>query len=283
MGGAARSASPGVPGQQMRSRNPFAAFGRHRNLTRELVRNEILGRYRGASFGMLWSLFSPFLMLVVYTIAFGSILKGRWPQVGDTHAEFGLVIFVGIFVHGFFGECFSRAPKLMLENANYVKRVVFPLDILPWTMVLTALFHLAMNVLVFCLLSFFVYQQLSPLVVLLPLVLAPLALLTVAVSWVVASLGVYLRDIAQVVPVASTALFFLSSAIIPVEAVPERYQVVFRLNPLTFFIDQAREVALWGRQPDWATLGAYALGGLVAVFLAHAWFRRTSRGFADVL
>ncbi len=283
MGGAARPASPGMPGQQMRSRNPFAAFGRHRNLTRELVRNEILGRYRGASFGMLWSLFSPFLMLVVYTVAFGSILKGRWPQVGDTHAEFGLVIFVGIFVHGFFGECFSRAPKLMLENANYVKRVVFPLDILPWTMVLTALFHLAMNVLVFCLLSFFVYQQLSPLVVLLPLVLAPLALLTVAVSWVVASLGVYLRDIAQVVPVASTALFFLSSAIIPVEAVPERYQVVFRLNPLTFFIDQAREVALWGRQPDWASLGTYAVAGLVAVFVAHAWFHRTSRGFADVL
>ncbi|NLA67040.1 MAG: ABC transporter permease [Gammaproteobacteria bacterium] len=267
----------------MRSRNPFAAFGRHRNLTRELVRNEILGRYRGATFGMLWSLMSPFLMLVVYTIAFGSILRGRWPQVGETHAEFGLVIFVGIFVHGFFGECFTRAPRLMLENANYVKRVVFPLDILPWTMVLAGLFHLAMNVLVFCLLSFFVYRQLSPLVVLLPLVLAPLVLLTVAVSWVMASLGVYLRDIAQVAPVVSTALFFLSSAIIPVDAVPDQYQAVFRLNPLTFFIDQARAVALWGQQPDWAALGWAALGGLVAVFAAHAWFRRTSRGFADVL
>lgn len=267
----------------MRSRNPFAAFGRHRNLTRELVRNEILGRYRGASFGMLWSLLSPFLMLVVYTVAFGSILKGRWPQVGDTHAEFGLVIFVGIFVHGFFSECFTRSPRLMLEHANYVKRVVFPLDILPWTMVLTALFHLAMNVLVFCLLSFFVYRQLSPLVVLLPLVLAPLVLLSVAVSWVVASLGVYLRDITQVVPVMATAMFFLSSAIIPVDAVPEQYRLVFHLNPLTFFIDQARAVALWGRQPDWAGLGAWAAAGVVATFAAHAWFRRTSRGFADVL
>lgn len=283
MGGDAPSAARDAPGRLMRSRNPFAAFGRHRNLTRELVRNEILGRYRGATFGMLWSLMSPFLMLVVYTIAFGSILRGRWPQVGETHAEFGLVIFVGIFVHGFFGECFTRAPRLMLENANYVKRVVFPLDILPWTMVLAGLFHLAMNVLVFCLLSFFVYRQLSPLVVLLPLVLAPLVLLTVAVSWVMASLGVYLRDIAQVAPVVSTALFFLSSAIIPVDAVPDQYQAVFRLNPLTFFIDQARAVALWGQQPDWAALGWAALGGLVAVFAAHAWFRRTSRGFADVL
>lgn len=283
MDGGTPAVASSAPGRLMRSRNPFAAFGRHRNLTRELVRNEILGRYRGASFGMLWSLLSPFMMLVVYTIAFGSILKGRWPQVGDTHAEFGLVIFVGIFVHGFFGECFTRAPRLMLEHANYVKRVVFPLDILPWTMVLAGLFHLGMNVLVFCLLSFFVYQQLSPLVLLLPLVLAPLVLLTVAVSWVMSSLGVYLRDIAQVAPVASTAMFFLSSAIIPVDAVPEDYQLVFHLNPLTFFIDQARAVALWGQQPDWAGLGWYALGGLVAVFAAHAWFRRTSRGFADVL
>lgn len=283
MAGAASTEPSSAPGWTMRSRNPFAAFGRHRNLTRELVRNEILGRYRGASFGMLWSLLSPFLMLLVYTLAFGSILKGRWPQAGDSHAEFGLVIFVGIFVHGFFGECFTRAPRLMLENANYVKRVVFPLDILPWTLVLSALFHLAMNVLVFCLLSFFVYQQLSPLVVLLPVVLAPLVLVTVAVCWIVSSLGVYLRDIAQVAPVVSTAMFFLSSAIIPVQAVPEQYRIVFHLNPLTFFIDQARAVALWGQQPDWVGLAWYGLGGLVAVFLAHAWFRRTSRGFADVL
>lgn len=267
----------------MRSRNPFAAFGRHRGLTRELVRNEILGRYRGASFGMVWSLLGPFLMLVVYTIAFGSILKGRWPQVGDTHAEFGLVLFVGIFVHGFFGEVLVRSPRLMLEHANFVKRVVFPLDILPWTVVLAAMFHLAMNVLVFCLLAFFVFEQLSPLVVLLPLVLLPLVLLAVSVSWVLASLGVYLRDIAQVVPVLSTAMFFLSSAIVPVEAVPDAYQHVFRLNPLTFFIDQAREVALWGRWPDWAGLARFLVGGLVAVVLAHAWFRRTSRGFGDVL
>lgn len=283
MRGGTPSVASSAPGRLMRSRNPFAAFGRHRNLTRELVRNEILGRYRGASFGMLWSLLSPFMMLVVYTIAFGSILKGRWPQVGDTHAEFGLVIFVGIFVHAFFGECFTRAPRLMLENGNYVKRVVFPLDILPWTMVLSGLFHLAMNVLVFCLLSFFVYRQLSPMVLLLPLVLAPLVLFTVAVSWVTASLGVYLRDIAQVAPVVSTAMFFLSSAIIPLDAVPPRYQLVFKLNPLTFFIDQARAVALWGQQPDWAGLGWWTLGGMAAVYVAHACFRRTSRGFADVL
>lgn len=262
---------------------PFTAFGRHWGLTRELTRSEILGRYRGANFGLLWSLISPFLMLAVYTIAFGEILKSRWPQAPDTNAEFGIILFVGIIVHGFFAECLTRAPKLMLENTSYIKRVVFPLEILPWTMLLSALFHTVMNLLVFMALSLLVFQQLSPMVVFLPLVLLPLVLLTIAVSWVVASLGVYIRDIAQVTPVIATAMFFLSSAIVPLEVVPERFRIVFQLNPLTFFIDQARAVALWGEQPDWMGLLWFTLGGLVAVYLASAWFRRTSRGFADVL
>lgn len=266
-----------------RRHGPFAAFGPYRDLVREIVRNEILGRYRGATFGMLWSLISPFLMLVVYTIAFGSILKGRWPQVGTTHAEFGLVIFVAIIVHGFFAECFTRAPRLMLDNASYVKRVVFPLEILPWTMLLSALFHLGMNVAVFCLLSLLYYNQLPVHALLLPVVLLPLVLVTISVSWLMASLGVYLRDIAQVAPILATAMFFLSSAIVPPEAIPAEYAIVFKLNPLTFFIDQARNVLLWGRMPDWTGLGWYAAGGLAATYAMHAWFRRASRGFADVL
>jgi len=269
--------------RRARFTNPFSAFTRHWDLTRELARNDILGRYRGANFGLLWSLISPFLMLVVYTLAFGGILKGRWPQAPDSNAEFSLIMFLGIIVHGFFAECFTRSPRLMLEHASYVKRVVFPLEILPWSMVLSALFHTGMNLAVFCLLSFLVYHQLSAHVVLLPLVLLPLVLLTVAMSWLMASLGVYLRDIAQVAPVVATAMFFLSSAIIPPQAVPEQYRLVFELNPLTFFIDQARAVALWGQQPDWIGLAWYAVGGLVAAILAHAWFRRTSLGFADVL
>lgn len=268
----------------MRSSNPFSAFTRHWDLTRELTRNDILGRYRGANFGLLWSLISPFLMLIVYTVAFGGILKGRWPQTSGDHAvAFSLIVFLGIIVHSFFGECFTRSTRAMVDNTNYVKRVVFPLEILPWSMVLSGLFHTCMNLLVFGLLSFLFYHQLSHYVVLLPLVLLPLVLLTVAASWVMASLGVYLRDLSQVAPVIATAMFFLSSAIIPVESVPDKYRLVFELNPLTFFIDQARAVALWGHLPDWTGLAWYLAGSLVAVFLAHAWFQRTSPGFADVL
>ncbi len=262
---------------------PFDVFGRHRDLTRELTRRDILGRYRGADFGLLWALVAPLLMLVVYTVAFGKILGARWNQASGDTAAFGMVLFVGILTHGFFAECLTRSPRLMIENANYVKRVVFPLHVLPWSVVLAALFHMCMNLVVFVLLNLVVFGEFSPRIVLVPFVIVPLVLMTVAVSWVFASLGVFVRDISQATPVIATAMLFLSSAIVPVDTLPAHYQTIFHLNPLTFFIDQMRDVALWNRSPDWRGLLVATGAGLVAVHLAHAWFRRTSRSFADVL
>lgn len=262
---------------------PFSALGRHRGLTRELTRRDILGRYRGAHFGLMWSLIGPLMMLAIYTVTFGEIMQGRWQQASGATAEFGIVLFIGIIVHGFFAECFARSPRLMVDNANYVKRVVFPLHVLPWSIVLSALFHLAMNVVIFVLLNALFFGSFSPLIVLLPVVLAPLVMLTIAVSWLAASLGVYIRDISQAVPVIATGMFFISSAIIPLDAVPARYRVFFELNPLTFFIEQARNVALWNTLPDWIGLAKFTVAGVVAMYLAYAWFRLTSKGFADVL
>jgi lipopolysaccharide transport system permease protein len=262
---------------------PFDALGKHRNLTRELAKRDILGRYRGANFGLMWSLMAPLMLLAIYTIAFGEILGSRWNQASGDSAAFGMVLFLGIMVHGFFAECFARSPRLMLENTNYVKRVVFPLHVLPWSVVLSALFHLGMNLVVFCVLNLLVFSSFSPYVLLAPLVVAPLVLMTVATCWFVAALGVYVRDISQAVPVVVTALLFLSSAIVPVDVLPERYRLVFELNPLTFFIDQVREVALWGRLPDWSGIAVRAVVGLVLLYVSYGWFRVSSRGFADVI
>ena len=262
---------------------PFRVFGPDRSLTAQLAWRDILGRYRGANFGLFWSLIGPLMMLAIYALAFGHILGSRWVRPEGEGANFAIVLFLGIIVHGFFAECVSRAPGLMQANANYVKKVIFPLPVLPWAIVWSALFHMAMNMLVFVVLAGLVYGEFSWYIVLFPVVIAPLVMLTIAVSWVTASLGVYLRDISQAVPVVVTGMFFLSSAIIPVDSVPEKYRLVFHLNPLTFFIDQARNVALWQVLPDWQGRAAYAGGGLVAMYLAYAWFRLTSRGFADVL
>lgn len=261
----------------------LSVFGSNRSLAYELTQREVLGRYRGASFGLLWSLISPFLMLLVYTLAFGFIMKGRWPGSSGSTTDFALILFAGLTVHGFFAECFTRAPQLIISNTGYVKRVVFPLDILVWSMTFSALFHLLMNMVVLLLLFFFVKGVIYPTAVLLPLILVPLVILTVGVCWMVSALGVYLRDIGQIAGVIAAAMLFLSSAIIPVESVPASYRIVFELNPLTFIINQVREVVIWGRMPDWVGLGIYTVIACTIAVLGYAVFKKLRRGFADVL
>ena len=262
---------------------PFDAWLHHRSLTLEMTKRDILGRYRGASFGLLWSLISPFLMLLIYTLAFGYLLKSRWPGTSGNIADFAMLLSVGLIVHGFFAECLNRAPQLIVSNSNLVKRIVFPLQVLPWTMVLSALFHAFANFLVYVVLNLALRGEMVPTLPLLPLVMLPLAIAALGVGWLLSSLSVFLRDIGQVTGVLATAMLFLSSAIVPVDTLPEHYQWVFRLNPLTFIIDQAREVAFWGRMPDWAGLGLYAVGATLFAYLGYAVFQKTRRGFADVL
>jgi lipopolysaccharide transport system permease protein len=261
----------------------FTAALTHRSLIAELTRRDIHGKYRGANFGMLWALISPFLMLAVYSLAFGNILRSRWPQTGDGSHSFALILFIGLIIHGFFAECISRAPQLVVENPNYVKRVIFPLQILPWPMVLSALFHLFTNLIAFVILQAVVDHHFVWQVLLFPFTVAPLAILALGASWWLAALGVYFRDIGQVTGVLVTALLFTSTAIMPLSAVSPSVRWLFELNPLSFIIDQSREVTLWGRFPDWMGLGLYALAALVFAYFGYWIFLMTKRGFADVI
>lgn len=261
----------------------MSIFGKHRNLLWELVRRDVLGRYRGANFGIFWSLLSPFLMLVVYTLAFGYILKSRWPGATDNMADFAMLLFIGLIVHGFFAECLTRSPNLIVSNPNLVKRIVFPLELMPMVVTISAMFHACMNILVFLLINFLLREQLPAGALLLPLVFLPLAIGVLGMGWLLSALGVYLRDISQVAGVVATAMLFLSSAIVPVETLPAEFQIVFKLNPLTFIIDQARELLFWGRTPDWLGLMTYGLGASVFAVFGYMVFQKTRKGFADVI
>lgn len=262
---------------------PFAAFGQYWSLLRELVKREVVGRYRGAHFGLLWSLINPILMLAVYALAFGSIMKARWQTTHGEVADFVPILFLGIVVHGMFAECITRAPRLVQENVSYVKKVVFPLPVLGWSTVLSSAFHMVMNLLVFLVIAGFFYRDLAFTAPLIVFVLIPLILLCVGSTWLLAALGPYFKDLGQVMPIVGTAMFFLSSAIIPVDSLDSRYQAVFRLNPLTFLIDQSREVMLFGRYPDWAGLAVYAGTAFLFMCGAHLLFKKASSGFSDVL
>lgn len=267
----------------LRPKGPFTDLVRHGSLVRELTKREVLGRYRGASFGLLWALISPFLMLGVYTLAFGSILGSHWPAKESGTYSFALILFVGLIIHAFLAECINQSPRLVSGNPSYVKKVVFPLEILPWPLVMSALFHLAMSVIAYIVLVVAIGQQLPWTIVFLPIVILPLVILGLGVSWGLAALGVYFRDINQVTGVVSTALLFTSTAIIPISAIPDDMRWLFRINPLSFIIDQARNTAMWGQVPDWQGLSIYAMVALVVCYIGYGAFVATRRGFADVL
>lgn len=262
---------------------PFRAFTRYGSLTLEMSKREVLGRYRGASFGLLWSLISPFLMMLIYTIAFGYLMKARWPHAGGGTAGFALILFMGLIVHGFLADCIGRAPALVVGQTNLVKRIVFPLDILPWPVILGSLFHVLANMVVFIALLLVLHHRVPWTIVFFPVVFAPLVLVGAGVIWFLAALAVYMRDIGQITGVLVTALLFLSSAIIPPSTLPMPFRRLIILNPLTFIIDQARAVSLWGQLPDVGGLVLYLALALVFAYLGYFWFCRMRRGFADVL
>ncbi len=260
-----------------------ASLWRNRSLVVALTKREVVGRYRGSFMGILWSFFNPVFMLAVYTFVFSVVFKARWSGGSESRTEFALVLFAGMIVFALFSECVNRAPGLILANVNYVKKVVFPLEILPFVSMGAAAFHLLVSVAVWLIfyLIFFGVPHLTVLV--LPLVLLPLVLFTLGVSWMLASLGVYLRDVGQIVGVFTTALLFLSPIFYPVTALPAEYQALLHLNPLTPVIEQTRQVLVWGKLPDFGFWTAAMAAGAAVAWLGFAWFQKTRKGFADVL
>lgn len=261
----------------------IASFWRNRNLIRSLVKREVIGRYRGSIMGILWSFFNPLFMLAVYTFVFGIIFKSRWNPTSDSKTEFALVLFVGLMMFNIFADCINRAPGLVISNANYVKKVVFPLEVLPWVSLGAALFHAMVSLLVWMIAYLVIFGAPHASILMLPVVVVPLILFTMGLSWLLSSLGVYLRDVSQFIGIATTVLMFLSPIFFPATALPEDYRQILFINPLTPAIELARDVLFWGKAPDWTMLGIYYLMTVMTAWLGFAWFQKTRKGFADVL
>ena len=266
----------------------LAALGqslwRNRQLIVQMIRREVVGRYKGSIMGLAWSFFNPVFMLAVYTFVFSVVFKARWGIGGDeSKTQFAVVLFVGMIVHGLFAEVLNRAPGLILGNVNYVKKVVFPLEILPVISMGAALFHsiISLGVLLIAFILFNGYLHWTAIFI--PLVLLPLVILTLGLAWILASLGVFLRDVGQTIGIITTVMMFLSPVFYPITALPEEFRPWLMANPLTFIIEQAREVLIWGRLPDWAGLGTYTFAATVLAWAGYAWFQKTRKGFADVL
>lgn len=260
-------------------------YGRLRKLaelTLTLTWRDISSRYRGANLGLLWTILNPLLMLAVYGLAFGYVFRAKWPGL-ETSGDFVRLLFIGIAVHGFFSECLTRSPGAIASNPSFVKKVVFPLGIIPAVTTLVALFNFLTILLVFLLVQLVIGEGWSLHYLLLPAVLLPMLLMGLALSYLLSFLGVYFKDINQIVPSLSTVLLFMSSAIVPVSTLPSEHQRWFALNPITFYIDQSRMVLLWEQPLDWQGLAARTTIGFGCLIVAVYLFRRARKGFADVI
>lgn len=269
----------------------FAAMVRslttHRSLIVQMARREVVGRYRGSILGLAWSFFNPLLMLTVYTFVFSVVFKARWGDalsgVQESRTDFAILLFAGLIVNTLFSEVLNRAPSLILTNQNFVKRVVFPLEILPVITVCAALFHglVSLLVLLFAFSIFNGYMHWTALFA--PMLFVPLAFLALGLAWILASLGVFLRDVGQTIGLITMLLMFLAPVFYPVNALPAELRPWLMLNPITFIIEQTRSVVVWGKIPNWFGLAIYSTVATSVAWIGYVWFQKTRKGFADVL
>lgn len=260
-------------------------FWHNRYLIHQMVWRDIIGRYRGSVMGVLWSFFNPLFMLAIYTFVFSEIFHSKWGEDSnpESRAEFAIILFAGLIVFNLFVEVVNRSPGLVLSNVNYVKKVVFPLEILPLIALGSALFHTLISVLVLLIFLFAVNLSIPYTIIFLPIVLLPLLFLTLGFAWLLASLGVYLRDVSQTVGILTSALLFVSPIFFPTSALPEWIRRYLFVNPLTFMIEQTRDVLIWGKMPHWQGLALYIVLSIVVAVCGLLGFQKMRKGFADVI
>jgi lipopolysaccharide transport system permease protein len=263
--------------------SPYLALKRHFVLVVQVARRDVIGRYRGSFIGLLWSFFNPLLMLAIYTFVFGLIFKSRWTGQVSGHFEFAVILFAGLNINNMFAECANRAPTLIIENTNFVKKVVFPLEVLSWSTLGSALFHLLVSTLVLLIFSLVVRGFIPWTVVYFPFVVLPFIPFVAGLIWLLSSLGVFLRDLKQAMGIITAMLMFLAPIFYPKEIIDPPYRHLLYLNPLTVIVEASRDVLVWGHSPRWDLLGLYALAAFIFAWASFVWFERARRGFADVL
>lgn len=262
---------------------PFIEVYRNRGLLLELVKRDFAGRYKGSFLGIAWSFIKPLIMLGIYTIVFGVAFKARWGTVNVHSRIFSIILFSGLIVHNFFSECLTRAPLLILENPNFVKKVVFPLEILPWMALISSLLHFALSFAVLMIFCIIFGVPIYGGMLLIPVILLPLVLMTIGLTLFLSSIGVYLRDISQITGTLSTITLFLAPVFYPIHNLPNLFQKIVLFNPITLPILQLRDVVLMAKPINWHSWTLALATGIIISTAGHWWFQKTRNGFSDVL
>ncbi len=256
----------------------------YRDLILQFIYRDFMIKYKGSYLGFVWSLVNPLLMIAVYTFVFNFVFKSKWNvTISDSRFEFSLTLFCGLIFFTIFNECVNRASGIILCYPSYVKKVVFPLEILPVVIMGSSLIHAGISIGILLIAAMFFLNIFSWTIIYLPLILFPLIILTLGLSWMLASLGVYIRDVGYTVGIFTQILFFLTPIFYPIDIIPSKYQFILRFNPLTTIIEDSRRILLWNLEPEWKWLILITVFSLLVNQLGYFWFMKTKKGFADVI
>lgn len=241
--------------------SPFKIIVRNLPLIYSLVRKEIKVKYSGSVFGLIWAVIMPLVMLCVYTFVFSVVFQARWGQLTDSRSQFALILFAGLILFNLFSESISSSSYSITGNENYVKKVIFPLEIMPVVSVFVVLFHFLVSFAVLLVFSLIIGNSAQWSIVFTPILLASFLLFTIGISWLTASLSVYLRDIPYFVTIICSLLLFLSPIFYSIMSVPVEYRSLLLLNPLTPYIEVFRELVIFGKTPTlWTSVYCLSSG-----------------------
>ncbi len=261
---------------------PWRSIWRNLSLIRSMVRRDVVGRYAGSYAGTFWTIIHPLMMMLTYWFVFGVVLRTRFGDDGRS-SNFVLYFLAGMLPWLAFSEAVGRAPTIVWEYANFVKKLVFPLEILPVNLTAAGLFSEFFGLAIFILGMIGFGHSPTVTALWLPVLLVPQVLFTLGVSWVLAALGVFFRDLGQFIGFLLTVWFFITPICYPEAALPENYLWLFELNPIYVLVRAYRAVLLEGAAPELRPLLALSVGSLAAFLLGHAWFYKLKRQFADLV
>lgn len=262
----------------------FLSLMRNRSLIVSMCKREIAAQYRGSVIGNFWAFVTPLFMLSIYVLIFGVVFEPRWANTaGDSKISFAIILFVGLMLYDFFVSCIQKSTSLISVNVNFVKKVIFPLEVLPWVILGSALFDFCVKFIVLVVAIIFITHEINWTIVYFPLVLLPLVLSTIGLSWFISATGVFIRDVGHTVNVLTFAMIFVSGVFFPLSSIPAEFQPYARCNIVAFLIEESRKVLIFGEIPDWFGLSIALVASVLIAWFGFWWFQKLRKGFSDVL
>lgn len=259
-------------------------IGRRLELLLSLTGRDIKKKYKDSLLGALWGVLVPLIMLAIYTVIFSTIFSAKWKGIEvHTKVDYAVLLFIGLIVYNFFAESLTRAPTAVLGNPNLVKKVVFPLEVLPPVVVLSSLYNAGVGAIALGAFLIFSSFGLHWQVILLPILVLPMLALTLGVTYLFASLGVFFRDVDQIAGLLARVLQYLTPVLYPSIIFPDAIGQWMRLSPLAIYVEQIRALIVTGTLPNWGLYGWAVAWSVSIFFFGYWWFQRTRRAFADVV